>query len=138
MSNYILELTDNDFDSQFILKIQPSELKKYNKSNKNVKVLVMFYAPWCGYCTRSMDDYNELAKYYKDNSEIIIAKLNCEIYEDMINDFNRFANTPKINGFPTILLFHNNLYYKKFNMDRSLDNYKLFLESGSSYKSFLD
>jgi len=58
-------------------------------------VLVEFYAPWCGHCKSLAPKYDELGKLFKDDSTVVIAKI-----DSTAND-----SPAEIQGFPTIILY---------------------------------
>ncbi|ENN75631.1 protein disulfide-isomerase [Dendroctonus ponderosae] len=64
--------------------------------DKDKDVLVEFYAPWCGHCKQLLPIYERLAKHYKDNPNVVIAKIDSTANE---------LEDHKILSFPTIKLF---------------------------------
>jgi len=58
--------------------------------------LVTFIAPWCGHCKQLAPIYEQLGEKYKDNADIIVAKLDSTANE--LEDI-------KVQSFPTIKLF---------------------------------
>lgn len=84
MSNKIIHLTDNSFDSN-VLKAEGS-------------ILVDFWAEWCGPCKMIAPILDEIAEEFA--GKLTITKLNID---------QNPATAPKygIRGIPTLLLFKN-------------------------------
>lgn len=43
--------------------------------DERADALVEFYAPWCGHCQRLAPVYKQLAKHYRDDASVLIAKV---------------------------------------------------------------
>ncbi|AAZ12643.1 protein disulfide isomerase, putative [Trypanosoma brucei brucei TREU927] len=61
-------------------------------------VFVMFYAPWCGHCKRLKPKWEELAKEMKDETSVVIARLDADKHRNVAERFD-------VRGYPTLLLF---------------------------------
>lgn len=84
--NYATELTATNFDQV---------AKDPTKS-----VLVMFYAPWCGHCKALKPKYNQVAKIYENDADVVIARIDAD------NAKNKaIASQYNVHGFPTIFFF---------------------------------
>ena len=111
-SKLIDELKPKDFDS----------IKTYKLKDKTV-TLIYFYAPWCGYCQRSKDLIEQVADKI---TFVNIKSFNCEKNKSHANkmniDLNKDSNQSLVKGYPTIWLYKNQLPYKKFEQERTLEN----------------
>ena len=78
----VVELTDDNFDKLVL--------------NSDDIWLVEFYAPWCGHCKRLAPIWDELAEKFKDDKDIVIAKMDSTANE---------VEAVKVQSFPTLKFF---------------------------------
>lgn len=82
----VSELTDRDF------------IRGVPKMASSGRVLAMFYAPWCPYCTKTVAAMTEAASILGRDHGIRVVALNADLYETIAQD-------AKVQGFPTIRLY---------------------------------
>ena len=84
--DHVLIITTENFDEA---------LEKYDK------ILVEFYAPWCGHCQALAPEYIKAATLLKEmNSEIRLGKVDATVEKEL-------AQSRNIKGYPTLTFFRN-------------------------------
>ncbi|XP_027203325.1 protein disulfide isomerase isoform X2 [Dermatophagoides pteronyssinus] len=93
--------------------------------DKSKDVLVEFYAPWCGHCKNLAPVYEQLGEKYKDNSNVLITKMDATA--------NELEHT-KIASYPTFKLYKRDTNEViEYNGERTLEGISKFIESGGDY-----
>ncbi|XP_022130070.2 protein disulfide-isomerase [Pieris rapae] len=86
----------------------------------NKKVLVEFYAPWCGHCKQLVPIYDQLGEHFEKDDDVVIAKIDATA--------NELEHT-KITSFPTIKLYSKDNQVKDYNGERTLAALTKFVET---------
>jgi len=87
MRSYVVELDDSNFDDVV--------------GDPKNHVMVLFYAPWCGHCKKLQPVYERVARDFRKEKNVIIARVDATASEDL-------ATRYKIGSFPTIYFFEAN------------------------------
>lgn len=81
--------------------------------------IVKFYAPWCGYCTQSQPEYDNLDKIAGSDFNICMFDATNEENKNFSNELDsQNSHGYKINGFPTHVIFINGSYYETYEGER--------------------
>eukprot|EP00455_Lapot_gusevi_P011784 TRINITY_DN154_c0_g1_i2.p2 TRINITY_DN154_c0_g1~~TRINITY_DN154_c0_g1_i2.p2 ORF type:complete len:470 (+),score=215.22 TRINITY_DN154_c0_g1_i2:71-1480(+) len=79
----VLDLTNDNFDQTL---------------QEHKKIMVEFFAPWCGHCKQLAPQYDAAAKQLGSNG--VLAKVDCTVEGDLCNRFG-------VRGYPTLKFFSN-------------------------------
>ena len=100
----------------------PQEMSNLNSEKKKGLILIWFYATWCGHCVNMEPEWEKLQENHPP--EVNLAKVESEDY----NNYEASPNEDKIQGFPTVELYHKNNMVKEYDGERSFQNMYDFIQ----------
>lgn len=93
------------------------------KPKSDEVILVKFYAPWCGHCTKLKPTWGELTDRFNqqtvNNKRIKVVKVNCD-------DYPKIAEKYDVSGYPTIKILTSS-GEKEYDDERTLESMQSFL-----------
>jgi protein disulfide-isomerase A1 len=92
---YMSEEVPADWNEKDVYTLVGKNFKEV-VSNSNKAVFVKFYAPWCGHCKALAPTWEKLGASYKNNANVVIAKIDATKNE---------VEGITIEGFPQLKLF---------------------------------
>ncbi|XP_062519566.1 protein disulfide-isomerase A5-like, partial [Corticium candelabrum] len=85
-------------------------------------VLVMFYAPWCGYCKNVKPEFESAAETLSGHDNQALAAIDCTEFSDVCTQHG-------VKGYPTFKYFHNGKESEKYEGGRTAHNFSNFVLS---------
>ncbi|XP_052866478.1 protein disulfide-isomerase A5 isoform X2 [Anopheles cruzii] len=105
---------------------EPSEVVHLNDETfkaflkKKKRVLVIFYAPWCGHCKRTKPEFNRAAEHFKEDPRTELAAVDCTRYSAVCSSF-------EVRGYPTIKYFNYLKTIREYNGGRTATDFIKYL-----------
>merc|ERR1712083_4212 len=101
------------------------EKDNFEEKTKTGVAFAKFYAPWCGHCKRLAPTWEELAKKYQDNEDVVIGHVDCTAADNI----NRpLCDAQGVNGFPTLNIYKDGVKAEEYNGKRDLAELAKFVE----------
>jgi len=101
--------------SLFLKHLNTAEFDEFLQY-KDMPVLIMFYAPWCGHCKRMKPDYAAAAKQLtEDQIPHVLATVDATLEPDLAKKFD-------VQGYPTLKLFRKGEMMEDYNGGRKKDD----------------
>ncbi|KAJ7391853.1 Protein disulfide-isomerase A5 [Desmophyllum pertusum] len=95
-------------------------------------VLLMMFAPWCGYCKSMKPDYFKAAEILsEEHPSAALAAIDCTRFKPLCKQI-------EIKGFPTVKYFKNGEFEKEYEGDRSVEDLVTFMKTVSGFDNIPD
>ncbi|XP_012263633.2 protein disulfide-isomerase A5 [Athalia rosae] len=116
---------DEDSTAVDILHIPDNNALTKLLKKETQPILIMFYAPWCGYCKQLKPEYASAATELKGHSIMAAIDVNRPENSGIRKKYN-------ITGFPTMLYFHNGVQKYTYDGDNKKDGLVKFMKNPES------
>ena len=108
----IVMLKKGDFDDELNLK-------------KDGKVIILYFANWCGHCNHLKPDYQKLADSAKGFSVVAVDADDNDGLIEMIQSMGDNAEYD-VRGFPTIVSYNNGKYFSTYGASNDGKQFRSF------------
>jgi len=118
----IMPVRENMFrgEREHMSNDEDGEVKEAIHSGK--PCFAMFYAPWCGYCKKTMPDWDSLANQYR---KCKVLKVNCDVHKEL-------GKRHGVKSYPTIKYLPNGLGSpsgaREYQGNRTMADFAKFLD----------
>ena len=112
----VTKIKKEDFDDKLNLK-------------KDGKVVVLYFANWCGHCNHLKPDYQKLADNAKGFS---VVAVDADDNDGLIEKIQSMGDDAEydVRGFPTIVSYYNGKYFSTYGPSKG--------EDGKKFRTFED
>lgn len=90
--------------------------ENFKEQTDGKKVMIKFYAPWCGHCKRLAPIWDEFA----DQANVLVGKVDCTVHKEL-------CSKQGVQGYPT-LKYSNGYGLNKYESGRDLESLLKFVE----------
>lgn len=98
------------------------EMNNLRNEKRNGLVMILFYATWCGHCSAMEPEWEKLQENHPEN--VSLAKVESEDY----NNYEMSPNEDRVQGYPTVRLYHHDKMVKEFDGERNFETMYQFIE----------
>jgi len=92
------------------------------ENEMNGPVFVIFHAPWCGHCKRTMPEFEKLQQSFKGPVKLVAINADLEENKELVQ-------SQKVQGFPTIRYYPSGMSGKfdEYNGERTAEAFEQYL-----------
>ncbi len=101
----MLQLKEQHFEGQFL------------KAFQNDVVVILYKADWCDYCRKIKPEYNKLDKLLFNKA--VVSVVDVDDSKRLVSQNNKFLYGYKVQGYPTIVIYKNGYFVKKYEGERT-------------------
>ncbi|KAL6563414.1 Thioredoxin-like domain [Orobanche gracilis] len=128
MEKFLKPNVEPDQIASWVKDFKDGKVQPYKKSepipevnNEPVKILVEFYAPWCGHCKKLAPILDEEALSFENDADVMIAKIDATA-----NDLP--PGTFDVKGYPTLYFRSSTGNLMQYDGDRTKDDMIEFIK----------
>lgn len=100
----------------------PDDMSNLKQEKQKGLVLIWFYATWCGHCSSMESEWDQLEN--KHPEEVKLSKVESEDYDN----YQMSPNEDKVQGYPTVRLYHHDKLVKEFDGERNFQTMYDFIQ----------